>query len=63
MTVEEGESVSEVFRVFKGAVTTVPAEVVGSRGQRVQRKGSAWWADEIKDIIERERRAVLKDRI
>ena len=27
ITVEEGESVSEVFRVFKGAVTVLAAEL------------------------------------
>ena len=38
MTVEERESVSEVFMTFKGAVTTLAAEVVGYRVLGIQRK-------------------------
>ena len=34
MTVEEGESVGEVFMVFNAAVTTVAAEVVAYRALR-----------------------------
>ena len=60
MTVEEGESVSEVFRVFKGAVTTVAAEVIGYRAMRSQRKGITWRTDEIKETIERNRKAYKK---
>ena len=47
--------------MFKGAVTTVTAEVVGYRALRSQRKGSAWWTDEIKETIERKRRAYKKN--
>ena len=36
MTVEEGESVSEVLRMFKGAITTVAVEVVGYKALRSQ---------------------------
>ena len=42
MIVEEGESVNEVFIVFKGTVTTVEAEVVPYKAVRSQKKGSAW---------------------
>ena len=48
--------VSEISRVFKGAVTAVTAEVVGYRPLRVQ-KGNAWWTDEIKMAIIGKRRA------
>ena len=41
MTVEKGESISEVFRMFKDAVTTVAVEMVGFRVLRGQRKGRA----------------------
>ena len=41
MTVEEGESVSEIFNVFKDAVTTIAAEAVVYRALKNQRKGSA----------------------
>ena len=40
MTVEEEETVSKVFRVFKGAVTTVGEVVVVYRAVRSQRRGS-----------------------
>ena len=36
MTVEEGVSVSEVFKVLKGAVTSIIAEMVGYRPLRDQ---------------------------
>ena len=38
LTVEEGESVREVFMAFKGAVTKVAAEMVRYRALRSQRK-------------------------
>ena len=39
MTIEEGESVRKVFRMFKGVVTSVALEVVGYRSLRSHRKG------------------------
>ena len=38
MTIEEGESVSEILRVFKSAVTTLAAEMVGYRTLRGQKR-------------------------
>ena len=54
MTFEEEESVSGVFRMFTGA------EMVGYRALRCQRKRSSRWTDEIKEAIERKRRAYMK---
>ena len=47
MTVGEGISVSEVFRLFKDAVTTV-----GFR-----RMENAWWTNEVKETIQWKRKA------
>ena len=47
LKVEEGASISEVFRMFKDAVTAKAAEVVGYRTLRIERKGNVWWTDEI----------------
>ena len=47
MTVEEEESVSEVFRLFKDTMTTAAAEVVWYRDMRSQRKGNTWRTYEI----------------
>ena len=60
MTVEEGANLIKVFTVFKRAVTTVIAEVVEYSAPKFQRKGSAWWADEIKEATEVKRRAYKK---
>ena len=49
---KEGASISEIFRVLKDAVIAVAAEVVGHTPQRVQRKGNAWWTNEIMEAIE-----------
>ena len=48
------------FTVFKDTVTTEAIEMVGYRALRSQRKGSAWWTDEIKMAIKRKRRVVYK---
>ena len=39
LTVEEGVSLSEAFRVFKDAVTVVTAEVVGYRALLFSEEG------------------------
>ena len=38
MTVEEGESVSEIFKMFKGALTTAAAEMLGYKALNSQRQ-------------------------
>ena len=53
MTVEEGVSGSEVFKVQLYAVTVVAAKVV-------QRKGNAWWTEKIKEAVQGKRRAYKK---
>lgn len=60
MTVEEGISVNDVFSVFRDVVTAVAAEVVGYKVCRSRRKGSAWWADKIKEAIEWKKKAYKK---
>ena len=47
LTVEDGVSVSEVFKMFKDAITTVEVEVVGYRPLSGRRKGT----DEIKKAL------------
>ena len=42
LTVEEGASVSKVFRVLKFAVTAVATEVLGYKSLRDQGKGRVW---------------------
>ena len=38
MRVEEGIGVSEAFRIFTGAVTTISAEMVGYRAQMSEKE-------------------------
>ena len=52
MTVGEGVSVSDVFRVLKDAVTAVAAEV-DTEGSKEENAG---WTDEIQEAIEVKRR-------
>ena len=49
-------SVSGVYDVFKGAVM----EVVMWRENGRRKKGNAWWTNEIKDAVERKKRAYKK---
>ena len=41
-------------------MTTIAAQTVEYRALRSQRNRSAWWTDEIKEAIERKRRAYKK---
>ncbi len=53
--VGEEISVNDVCDVFKGTVTEVANEVVGWRGRKGRKKGSAWWTNEIKDAVEQKK--------
>ncbi len=52
-------SVNDVYDVFKDTVLEVADEVVGER-ERWRKKGNTWWTDEIKDAVERKKRAYKK---
>ena len=60
LTVGEGINVSEVFRVFIDAITTIATEVVGYRRLRGQKKGNTWWTDNIREAIEWKKKAYKK---
>ena len=55
---DESGSVEEEWKNFKGAVIESAEEICGMRiiGKRAK-KGSEWWNDEVKDAVERKKRA------
>lgn len=57
MTFRKGTSVNCIFRVFRDAITTVAAKVVGNRVCNGKKGGNEQWTAEIKGDIERKRRA------
>ncbi len=53
-------NVNDVYDVFKGTVLGVADEVVGWRESGGRKGGNAWWTDEIKDAVEKKKRAYKK---
>ena len=50
MIFEEEANDSELFVVFNGGMTPVTAEIIGHKTLRDQRKGSAFWTDDMEAI-------------
>ncbi len=58
---KEVMSANDVYDVFKGTMLEVADEVVrGWRGSGGEKKGNAWWTNEIKDAVEGKQRAYEK---
>ncbi len=53
----EGMNVNDMYDVFKGTMMEVADEVVGWRESWGEKKGNAWWTNEIKDAVEGKKKA------
>lgn len=60
LTVREGTSVNNMYRVFKDVVNIVAAEVIGYRVCKGRQMGNAWWIAEIRETVVGKRRADKK---
>ncbi|KAK3889840.1 hypothetical protein Pcinc_006166 [Petrolisthes cinctipes] len=57
LSMGEGVGVNDVYEVFKTIVMGTAAEVMGYKTQKKCKKGSAWWSEEVKDAVEKKRKA------
>ncbi len=52
--------VNEVYDVLKSTVMDVADDVVGWRERGGRKKGNTWWTNDMKDAVERKKRAYKK---